>query len=100
MAVSERFTKFALYANLVDMAKYINRLKVVLAERRKTNLWLAEQLGKDPSTISKWCTNIVQPSLETLDEIATFLNVDIRTLLNTSDIMRMACELETNYGKR
>lgn len=82
------------------MAKYINRLKVVLAEQRKTNLWLAEQLGKDPSTISKWCTNTVQPSLETLDEIATCLNVDIRTLLNASDILQMASEPETNYGKR
>ncbi|WP_303028017.1 helix-turn-helix transcriptional regulator [Duncaniella muris] len=47
------------------MAKYINRIKVVLAEQHKTNLWLARELGKDPATVSKWCTNTAQPSLET-----------------------------------
>ena len=51
------------------MAKDINRLKVVLAEKKKTNKWLAEQLGKDPATVSKWCTNASQPSIETLLEI-------------------------------
>ncbi len=67
------------------MAKYINRIKAVLAEQHKTNLWLAGELGKDPATISKWCTNSAQPSLETLTEIATCLNVDIRSLLNSSE---------------
>ena len=57
------------------MAKDINRLKVVLAEKKKTNKWLAEQLGKDPATVSKWCTNASQPSIETLLEIARVLPV-------------------------
>lgn len=70
------------------MGKYINRLKVVLAEQHKTNLWLARELGKDPATVSKWCTNKAQPSLETLIEIAECLQVDVRTLLNsTSDLI-------------
>lgn len=62
----------------------INRLKVVLAERKKTNKWLAEQLGKDPATVSKWCTNTSQPELETLLEIAKCLNVDVKDLLWSS----------------
>ena len=57
------------------MAQDINRLKVVLAEQKRTNKWLAEQLGKDPASVSKWCTNASQPSLETLVEIARSLNV-------------------------
>ena len=70
------------------MGKYINRLKVVLAEQHKTNRWLARELGKDPATVSKWCTNTAQPSLETLIEIAECLQVDVRTLLNsTSDLI-------------
>ena len=51
--------------------KKINRLKVVLVEQRKTGKWLAEQLGKDPSTISKWCSNTTQPPLDMLVNIAT-----------------------------
>ena len=62
------------------MSKDINRLKVVLAEKKRTNKWLAEQLGKDPATISKWCTNTLQPNVETLVEIAKHLNVDIQEL--------------------
>lgn len=58
--------------------KKINRLKVVLVEQRKTGKWLAEQLGKDPSTISKWCSNTTQPPLDMLVNIATLLNVDIK----------------------
>ena len=61
--------------------KDINRLKVVLVENKRTNKWLAEQLGKDPGTVSKWCTNTLQPNLETLDQIATVLNINIRELL-------------------
>ena len=63
------------------MAKDINRLKVVLAEQKRTNKWLAEELGKDPASVSKWCTNASQPSLETLVEIARSLNVDVKDLL-------------------
>lgn len=62
------------------MSKDINRLKVVLAEKKRTNKWLAEQLGKDPATVSKWCTNTIQPNVETLVEIAKYLNVDIPDL--------------------
>ena len=65
------------------MSKDINRLKVVLAEKKRTNKWLAEQLGKDPATVSKWCTNTLQPNLETLVEIAKCLEVDIKDLLCT-----------------
>jgi DNA-binding XRE family transcriptional regulator len=53
----------------------MNRLKVVLAETKRTNRWLAEQLGKDEATVSKWCTNTSQPSLETLFQIAECLGV-------------------------
>ena len=63
------------------MAQDINRLKVVLAEQKRTNKWLAEELGKDPASVSKWCTNASQPSLETLVEIARSLNVDVKDLL-------------------
>ena len=59
----------------------INRLKAVLADTGKTNKWLAEQLGKDPVTISKWCTNTTQPDLLTLSKIAALLKIDIRELL-------------------
>ncbi|WP_410477256.1 helix-turn-helix domain-containing protein [Polaribacter sp. Hel1_85] len=62
----------------------INRIKVVLAETRRKNKWLAEQLNKDESTISQWCTNARQPSLDTLLNIANTLNVDIRALLNST----------------
>ncbi|MCF2559647.1 helix-turn-helix transcriptional regulator [Prevotella brevis] len=60
---------------------YINRLKVVLAEKHLTNKWLADKLGKDQGTVSKWCTNTLQPNLETLREIALALNVDMADLL-------------------
>ena len=61
--------------------KDLNRLKVVLAEKKRTNKWLAEQLGKDPATVSKWCTNSAQPNLENLMEIAKVLEVDVKELL-------------------
>jgi DNA-binding Xre family transcriptional regulator len=61
--------------------KDLNRLKVVLAEKKRTNKWLAEQLGKDPATISKWCTNNAQPSVENLIDIARCLEVNINELL-------------------
>lgn len=59
----------------------INRVKVVLVERKRTAKWLAEQLHKDPATVSKWCTNTAQPSLETLIDIAKALEVDARELI-------------------
>ncbi|MBV3431275.1 helix-turn-helix transcriptional regulator [Prevotella copri] len=62
------------------MNKDINRLKVVLAEKKKTNKWLAEELSKDPATVSKWCTNTLQPNVETLVDIAKLLDVEIQDL--------------------
>lgn len=64
--------------------KRINRIKVVLVEKGKTSKWLAGELGKDSSTISKWCTNSSQPSIEVLLQIAKLLDVDIKDLLNSS----------------
>ena len=68
----------------MEKVKDINRIKVVLVEKKRTNKWLAEQLGKDPATVSKWCTNTLQPGLETLLEIARVLDVDIKELLNST----------------
>ena len=62
----------------------LNRIKVVLVEQQKTGKWLAEQLGKSTCTVSKWCSNTIQPDLATLDKIATLLNVDRRELLAPS----------------
>lgn len=59
----------------------INRIKVVLVEKQRTSKWLAEQLGKSENTVSKWCSNKTQPSLDTLLEIAMVLDIDIRELL-------------------
>ncbi len=64
----------------------INRLKIVLAEEQRSNKWLAEQLGKDQGTISKWVTNTTQPDLMNLMRIAKALNVDVGRLLNTAVI--------------
>lgn len=64
--------------------KVINRLKVILAEHSKTNKWLAEKLNKNETTISRWCTNEVQPSLETLIEISELLNIDVKELINST----------------
>ena len=61
--------------------KNLNRIKVVLAEKNRTNKWLAERLGKDPATISKWCTNSAQPNLENLMDIARCLEVNVNELL-------------------
>ena len=61
--------------------KDLNRIKIVLVEKKKTSRWLAEQLGKNISTVSKWCTNTSQPDLQTLDKIAELLNCDKRKLI-------------------
>lgn len=63
------------------MKEDINRIKVVLAEKKRTNKWLAEQLGKDPATVSKWCTNSCQPPVETFLKIAKLLDVEISDLV-------------------
>ena len=59
----------------------LNRIKGALADVVKTGVWLAGQLGKDPVTVSKWCTNTTQPDLQTLAKISELLNIDIRELL-------------------
>ena len=64
------------------MDKDINRIKVVLAEKKRTNKWLAEQLGYAPTTVSKWCTNSSQPPMETYLRIAKLLEVEISELFN------------------
>lgn len=62
----------------------INRLKAVLAEKSKTNKWLAEKLDKSETTISRWCTNDVQPSMDTFIDIEKLLNVDVKDLINST----------------
>ena len=64
-----------------DMERDINRLKVVLVEKKRTNKWLAEQFGVATSTVSKWCTNVCQPNLETLLQISECLGVKAQKLL-------------------
>lgn len=59
----------------------MNRIKVTLVEKQKTNRWLAEQLGKSTCTVSKWCSNTIQPDLQTLDKMSKLLDVNIKDLL-------------------
>lgn len=61
--------------------KDLNRIKVMLAEKKKTSKWLAEQLGKNPATISRWCTNVSQPDLDMLIKIADILEIDYTELV-------------------
>ena len=61
----------------------MNRIKVTLVEKQKTNRWLAEQMGKSENTISRWCSNKSQPSIIQLQEIANLLDVDVRVLLKS-----------------
>lgn len=96
IAFPKIFTKFASNSFLTHMENDLNRIKIVLAEKKRTNKWLAEQLGKDPATVSKWCTNTAQPGLETLREISNLLEVDIRYLIHPTMI---ASEPEVMYVK-
>ena len=66
--------------------KKINRLKIVLAEKDKSNNWLAEQLGRDKATVSKWCTNTSQPDIETFIKISKLLNVELAELVRTDEV--------------
>ncbi len=68
--------------------KAINRLKAVLAEQSKTNKWLAEELNKNQTTVSRWCTNEVQPSMDNLVAIAKLLKVDVRELINSTKMSK------------
>jgi putative transcriptional regulator len=71
-----------LHLTLINMNhKLFNRLKVVLAEKNKSNKWLAEKLERNETTVSRWCTNDTQPAVDTLVDIAKTLNVDVRELL-------------------
>ena len=74
--------------NLKTMAekKDLNRLKVILVEKKKSNLWLSKQLGCAPTTVSKWCTNSSQPPLETLLKITKLLDVDIKDLIRFEEL--------------
>ena len=65
----------------MENTKDLNRLKVILAEKKHTNKWLAEQLGCNPATISKWCTNSAQPPLETLIQMSKVLEVRVEELI-------------------
>jgi putative transcriptional regulator len=69
---------------MAEKKRIYNRIKAVLAEKGKTNIWLAEELGKNKTTVSKWCTNDVQPTMETLFDIADALKVDAKDLLAPS----------------
>ena len=64
--------------------KVINRIKVVLAENDRTNRWLAEATGKNEATVSRWCSNKAQPSIDVFRQIAEALDVDVRELLHTT----------------
>lgn len=72
------------------MDRKINRIKTALVDKGRTNKWLAEQLGKDPATVSKWCTNVCQPSLETLMQIAQLLEVQVDDLLRFEELPKIA----------
>ncbi len=66
-------------------SKDLNRIKVVLAEKKRTGKWLAEQTGLNPSSVSRWCSNKSQPDLVTLNKIATLLEIDVRELLKSQN---------------
>lgn len=71
--------------NIIMANKKLNRLKIVLAEKEKSNNWLAEQLGKDKTTISKWCTNTCQPDIDNLIKISKLLKVEVAELLRLDE---------------
>lgn len=76
-------TIHAMTKNTQDLAE--NRIKAVLADKKKTCRWLAEQIGKNENTVSRWCTNKIQPSMQQLFDIARILEVDVRVLIKTPD---------------
>lgn len=79
-----------------NMDKDINRIKVVLAEKKRTNKWLAEQLVCAPTTVSKWCTNACQPPMETYIKIAKLLNITIEELINKEYVNSVFPETKEN----
>lgn len=80
----------------MEVTKDINRIKVVLVEKKWTNKWLATQLEKDPATVSKWYTNTSQPGQETLLQIANSLDVDVKDLFNSTKEDTMYFKVPTN----
>lgn len=83
--ISHRYYIFAEIISLME-DKDFNRIKVVLVEHKRTARWLSEALGKDPATVSKWCTNTTQPSLETLFKISELLQVPVLELIKKQKI--------------
>lgn len=69
------------HTSILLIKMQINRLKVILVEQKRTGQWLAEELGKNEATVSCWCTNDTQPSLEMSVSIARLLDVDVKDLL-------------------
>lgn len=59
----------------------LNRIKLVLVEKKRKSKWLAQEVGRDPATVSKWCTNVSQPDLYTFVKIANILDVDVHELI-------------------
>lgn len=76
----------------IPISKNINRIKAVLADKGRTNKWLAEQLGCAPTTVSKWCTNAAQPTLETMMQIAQLLEVDMNDLVRLDNFQKSVTE--------
>ena len=70
------------YKQYIDCMEELNQLKLVLVKNKKTNKWLAEQLGVNQTTVSKWCTNTTQPDLATLKRISELLNVNVSEIIN------------------
>ena len=82
VVISNFIPNFNLKFNILNMTKKkLNRLKLVLVEKDKTGVWLSEQLGVTAVTVSKWCSNITQPTLPTLDRIAELLECELRDLI-------------------
>ena len=82
IVMSDVFPNFNPELKLLNMeGKDLNRLKLMLVEKKRTGLWLAEQLGVSNTTVSKWCSNTTQPSLPTLDKIAELLGCDKHDLI-------------------
>ena len=82
IVISDYFPNFNLKFNILNMTKKkLNRLKLVLVEKDKTGVWLAEQLGVTTVTVSKWCNNVTQPTLPTIDRIAELLECDKKDLI-------------------
>ena len=84
LILSANLYKFAFGLKHFTSWLILNRLKVVLVEQQKTGKWLAEQIGKSNCTVSKWCSNSVQPDLKTLNDIAKVLNIDVKDLIVSS----------------